>query len=88
MEDAVELVLDPVVTIKNVRQVADRIGAVLLAGRDLTIRAADLESGDVTLVQLLIAAQKSAAARGCGCRVEDPSPALAALMHRCGTSAL
>lgn len=88
MQDAVELVLDPVVTIKTVRQVADRIGASLLAGRDLTIHAADLESGDVTLAQLLIAAQKSAAARGCRFRVEDPSPALAALMHRCGLSAL
>ncbi|SBW12214.1 hypothetical protein KL86APRO_20500 [uncultured Alphaproteobacteria bacterium] len=88
MEEVVEFVLGPEVTIKNVRQVSDRISEILLAGRDLSIRAADLESGDVTLVQILIAARKSAAERGCRVCVEDPSPALTALLRRCGLAAL
>lgn len=87
MEAIVELVLDPAVTIRNAREVAERISGLLVPGRDLAIRAADLETGDVTLVQILVAARKTAAERGCRLRVDDPSPALTALMRRCGVDA-
>lgn len=88
MEESVELALGPSVTIRNVREVAERIAELLSTGRDITINAAETESGDVTLIQILVAARKSAAARGCRLAIEAPSPAFAALVRRCGLAAL
>lgn len=82
-----ELPLGPSVTIRNAREVAGRIAECLRSGRDITIDAAGIESGDVTLIQILVAARKSAARRGRRLEIEAPSPALTALMRRCGLAA-
>lgn len=54
----------------------------------VTVLADRFASGDITIVQALVAARKSAEAVGCGFEIGDPSPAFVALLERSGLAAV
>lgn len=75
------------VDIRNIGELADRIKACIAGATALDVDAQALVSGDVTLVQVLAAAGKTAAERGIPFRVVNAGPDLAALLDRCGVDA-
>lgn len=80
------LTLPPRCTLVQAEELAARCRDALAAGQGLRIDAAPLEEGDVSLLQILIAAQKSCAAAGCEFALVS-SPALDALAQRAGFAA-
>lgn len=85
-EDAVRTTfsLDAVVDIRNIGELADRMKACIAGTAAVDLDAGAFESGDVTLVQVLVSAGKTAAERGGNFRIVNAGPALVALLDRCG----
>ncbi len=75
------------VDIRNIGELADRLKGCLAGTMDVDVDAQALVSGDVTLVQVLAAAGRTAAERGVSFRVVNAGPGLAALFDRCGIDA-
>lgn len=75
------------VDIRNIGELADRIKACIAGATAVDVDAQDLVSGDVTLIQVLAAAGKTAAERGISFRIVNAGPNLAALLDRCGIDA-
>jgi len=80
--------LGPSQTINTCRVLADQFRDSLQPGRTVVVDAAEFADGDITVVQILLAARRSATAIGCDIVIADPSPAFAALLRRSGVAAV
>lgn len=75
------------VDLRNIGELADRIKASIARASAVDVDAQAFVSGDVTLVQVLAAAGKTAAERGVSFRIVNVGPGLTALLDRCGIDA-
>ncbi len=80
--------LDAAVDIRNIGELADRIKACIAGAMAVVVDAEAFVSGDVTLVQVLAAAGRTAAERGISFKVVNAGPGLTALLDRCGIDAV
>ncbi len=82
------VVLSPTHTIKNCCELAETLRERLSCGTSVTVDAAAVVEGDITLIQVLVAARKSATANGCDFTVANPSPAFVALVRQSGVAVM
>lgn len=84
MTEETTFALAPTNTIQSACELAEQVGALLHTGGDVVIDAGKVDVADITLVQILLAARRTATAIGCRYSIINPSPAFVALLHRCG----
>jgi|AGTN01.1.fsa_nt_gi hypothetical protein len=70
--------------IRTCVDLARRLAAELKPGRVVVVDAGAFQAGDVTLVQTLVAARRTAELMEARIEITHAPPALAALLERCG----
>lgn len=75
-------------TIKHCREFLTEIRNAMVPGGGLEVSAEAFASGDLTTVQILLSAQKTATAVGCRFLVTQPSPSFQSLFRRAGVDSL
>lgn len=73
--------------IRNCGQLRDRIAECLNNKRPLILDVSTFQSGDITFVQTLISAAKTAETWGIRMEIMNAPPAFAELFERCGLGA-
>lgn len=76
--------LPPANDIRTCGQLKDRLAECLSSKCPLIIDADAFQSGDITFVQTLISAEKTAEKLGVHMEITNAPPAFAALLERCG----
>lgn len=76
---ATEIRLDGLLTVASAEEIRDRLVEAVAQGRDVVVECTGAESCDLSFVQLLVAARKSAAA--IGVELSLASPATGALLE-------
>ncbi len=82
------VVLSSAQTIRTCQEFADQLRERLSSAKRVVVDAAELAEGDVTLIQVLLAARKSATSIGCDFEIVNPSAAFLALVRQCGLAAV
>ncbi len=77
-----------IATLKHCPALASEIREALVPGGDVEIIAEGVATGDLTTVQILLSARKTAASIGCGLRVVHPSVNFLALFRRAGVEGI
>ena len=88
MEDMTSIRLGCAQTLGTCRDLAARLRHRLQAGSAVVVDAAEFVEGDITAVQVLLAARRTATAIGCSFTVVNPSPGFIALQRRSGVAAV
>lgn len=79
--------IDAAQSIKTCRAVAEDIAGKLHPGNILVVDVSAFQTGDITFVQTLISARKSAGIMGARLDITPANAALKALFERCGLEA-
>ena len=79
--------LPPTNDIRTCSQLKDLLADCLKQPCALSVDAGAFETGDITVVQILISAAKTAERLGGSMTIANPSPAFTALLERCGCDA-
>jgi anti-anti-sigma regulatory factor len=66
--------LSGVASIRSIGQYHDDLCAMLSAGTDVVLDLGDIEDADLSFIQLIISAQRSAQARGLSLTLSSPAP--------------
>ncbi|MGU3383701.1 STAS domain-containing protein [Methylobacterium sp. D53M] len=82
MSEAPVLTLGPDCTIRTVRALQDTLAAALAGGARLTLDCAAVERADVTFVQIVLAADRTARGRAAGIALVNVPPAVEAAFRR------
>lgn len=85
---ATRITIPETATIKNCPSLASEIRDAILPGEDVEISAEGFAVGDLTTVQIVLSAQKSATAVGCRLSVTNPSPDFRALFRQAGVESI
>lgn len=81
------ILLPPTNDIRTCGELKARLGDGLKGSCVLSVDAGAFETGDITFVQLLISAAKTAAGLGGRVEIANAGPAFTALLERCGCDA-
>ncbi|MCR6630963.1 MAG: STAS domain-containing protein [Magnetospirillum sp.] len=85
-QDGATLVLDPVQTLQTIEVTKDLLVQRVATTAGLVVDCSRIEEADVSIVQLLLSARKTAAQFGGALRLAALSPALRAVLERCGVT--
>lgn len=81
-EKIVRLTMPPDCSVRNIAEIAERARAQLAAEQDVALDCADVETADITFVQLVVSAWRSFAARGLSLTLADAPPTVLAAFAR------
>ena len=87
-EEASSVRLAPVQTIKTCCELADWFRLHVRPNAAVVVDAAEFAEGDITTVQILLAARRSSASLSCSFTIENGSPEFSALLQRSGVAAV